>query len=58
MRFSCLRKPPNGPVSHSDRGSQYTRNGYRRLLKQLNCRVSMVDERAGRMPLWSAPLVV
>lgn len=38
-----LRKPPKGLVFHSDRGSQYTSKGYRRLLKQLGCRASMGD---------------
>ncbi|QIR14579.1 IS3 family transposase [Shewanella aestuarii] len=38
-----LRKPPKGLVFHSDRGSQYTSKGYRRLLKQLDCRASMGD---------------
>jgi putative transposase len=38
-----LRKPPRGLVFHSDRGSQYTSEDYRKLLKKLACRASMGD---------------
>jgi putative transposase len=38
-----LRKPSKGVVFHSDRGSQYTSKGFRRLLRTLNCRSSMGD---------------
>ena len=38
-----LRKPPKGLVFHSDRGSQYTSKGYRRLLTKFDCRASMGD---------------
>jgi len=43
MKAHNLRKPPKGVVFHSDRGSQYTSKGFRRLLKNLNCRASMGD---------------
>lgn len=38
-----LRNPPKGLVFHSDRGSQYTSKGYRRLLRHFNIRASMGD---------------
>ena len=52
-----LRKPPKGVVFHSDRGSQYTNKGFRRLLRALNCRSSMGDVGAS-MPLLSGFSVV
>jgi putative transposase len=38
-----LRRPPNGLVFHSDRGSQYTSKQYRNVLRQLGVRASMGD---------------
>jgi putative transposase len=38
-----LRKTPRGLVFYSDRGSQYTSKGNRRLLTKLDCRASMGD---------------
>ncbi len=36
-----LRQPPNGLIFHSDRGSQYTSKGYRKLLNVYGIRASM-----------------
>ena len=38
-----LRQPSKGLVFHSDRGSQYTSQGYRKLLKTFGMRASMGD---------------
>ena len=38
-----LRQPPKGLVFHSDRGSQYTSQGYRKLLNTFGMRASMGD---------------
>ncbi len=38
-----LRQPSKGLVFHSDRGSQYTSQGYRKLLKTYGMRASMGD---------------
>ena len=38
-----LRQPSKGLVFHSDRGSQYTSQGYRKLLKTFRMRASMGD---------------
>ncbi|MBB1437549.1 IS3 family transposase [Shewanella sp. SG41-4] len=43
LKAYSLRKPPKGLVFHSDRGSQYTSKGYRRLLTKFDCRASMGD---------------
>ncbi len=43
MKAYNLRQPPKGLVFHSDRGSQYTSNRYRRLLSDYGIRASMGD---------------
>lgn len=43
MKAYNLRRPPNGLVFHSDRGSQYTSKRYRKLLKGYRIRASMGD---------------
>ena len=43
MKAYNLRQPTKGLVFHSDRGSQYTSNRYRRLLSDYGIRASMGD---------------
>lgn len=43
MRACNLRQPPKGLVFHSDRGSQYTSEDYRKLLDSYGIRPSMGD---------------
>lgn len=43
MKAYNLRQPSKGCVFHSDRGSQYTSNHYRKLLASYNMRASMGD---------------
>lgn len=43
LKAHNLRKPPKGVVFHSDRGSQYTSGGFRKLVERLGCRASMGD---------------
>lgn len=40
-RAVSMRKPPEGLIHHSDRGSQYCSKEYQKLLNQFNMRVSM-----------------
>lgn len=41
FRAVSLKRPPVGIIHHSDRGSQYCSNSYRKLLKQFGFEVSM-----------------
>lgn len=43
-----LRKPPEGLIMHSDRGSQYASDSHRRLIKDYN----MVQSMSGRATCW------
>lgn len=43
LKAHNLRKPPRCVVFHSDRGSQYTSGGFRKLVERLGCRASMGD---------------
>jgi putative transposase len=43
LRATNLRKPPRGVVFHSDRGSQYTSQRFRKLLRKKGLRSSMGD---------------
>ena len=47
MKAYNLRQPLVGLVFHSDRGSQYTRKHYRKLLVSFGIRASMGDVGAG-----------
>jgi transposase InsO family protein len=38
------RQPESGLLHHSDRGSQYTSEAYRKLLQQAGIQVSMRDD--------------
>jgi len=55
----ALRRPPEGCIHHSDRGSQYCSHDYQKLLRQhgfkvsplthVNMRCRAVDERQGQL---------